>query len=69
MRLRVLESDWVPFAEALCGRQDVETAGIILAERISADLLLARIGKASPGRAVVRSIPARLVVRGSTAKS
>lgn len=42
MRLRVLESDWVPFAEALCDRQDVETAGIILAERISADLLIAR---------------------------
>jgi hypothetical protein len=42
MRLRILESDWKPFAEALCARQDVETAGIILAERIAGDVLLAR---------------------------
>jgi molybdopterin/thiamine biosynthesis adenylyltransferase len=42
MRLRILESNWGPFAEALCARQDVETAGIILAERIAGDLLLGR---------------------------
>jgi molybdopterin-synthase adenylyltransferase len=42
MRLRILESHWGPFAEALCARQDVETAGIILAERIAGDVLLAR---------------------------
>jgi hypothetical protein len=42
MRLRVLESQWGPFAEALCARDDVETAGIILAERIAAGVLLAR---------------------------
>ncbi len=42
MRLRVLESEWRPFAEALCAREDVETAGIILAERIADEVLLAR---------------------------
>jgi hypothetical protein len=42
MRLRILESKWAAFAEALCARQDVETAGIILAERIAPDLLLGR---------------------------
>jgi molybdopterin/thiamine biosynthesis adenylyltransferase len=42
MRLRILESDWGPFAEALCARQNVETAGIILAERIVGDVVLAR---------------------------
>lgn len=42
MKLRVLESQWAPFVEALCAREDVETAGIILAERIGADVLLAR---------------------------
>ncbi len=42
MRLRFLESDWGPFAEALCVRQDVETTGIILAERFGRDVLLGR---------------------------
>jgi molybdopterin-synthase adenylyltransferase len=42
MKIRVLESQWGPFTEELCARQDVETAGIILAERISADVLLGR---------------------------
>jgi hypothetical protein len=42
MRLRILESQWTPFAEALCARKDVETAGIILAERTAGDVLLAR---------------------------
>jgi len=42
MRLRVLESQWTPFAKALCARQDVETAGIMLAERVAADLVLVR---------------------------
>jgi hypothetical protein len=42
MRLRFLESQWGPFAAALCERQDVETAGIILAEKIAAGVLLAR---------------------------
>lgn len=42
MRLRVLESQWSPFAETLCAREDVETAGIILAERVAADVLIAR---------------------------
>jgi molybdopterin/thiamine biosynthesis adenylyltransferase len=40
MKLRVLESSWGPFAEALCARQDVETAGVILAKRIADDALL-----------------------------
>jgi molybdopterin/thiamine biosynthesis adenylyltransferase len=42
MKLRVLESDWTPFAAVLSARADVETAGIILAERIAPDLLMAR---------------------------
>jgi molybdopterin-synthase adenylyltransferase len=42
MRLRILESNWGPFAEDLCARQDVETAGIILAERIADDVLHGR---------------------------
>lgn len=42
MKLRFLESSWAPFAKALCARQDVETAGIILAERVAGGLLLAR---------------------------
>ncbi len=42
MRLRLLESDWRPFSEGLCARQDVETAGIILAERIADGVLLGR---------------------------
>lgn len=42
MRLRILESQWRPFAAGLCSRDDVETAGIILAERVASDLLIAR---------------------------
>lgn len=42
MRLRILESNWAPFVEALCARQDVETAGVILADRIAGDILLGR---------------------------
>lgn len=42
MKLRILESQWSPFVEALCAREDVETAGIILAERIRDDVFLAR---------------------------
>lgn len=34
MKLRILKSQWDPFAAALCARADVETAGLILAERI-----------------------------------
>lgn len=36
--------------------------------RTAIDLLMSRIGKGSPGRGVSRTIPARLVVRGSTGK-
>jgi len=42
MILRILESQWSPFVESLCGRQDVETAGVILAERLHGGTLLAR---------------------------
>lgn len=42
MSLRILESQWTPFAERLCTRSDVETAGIILAERLRGGALLAR---------------------------
>src|SRR5581483_4484941 len=43
MNLRVVESQWVPFIKALCARDDVETAGIIGAERLNGgEVLLAR---------------------------
>lgn len=43
MRLRVLNSQWVPFVRALTTRQDVETAGVVLAERLRGrDVLLGR---------------------------
>jgi hypothetical protein len=43
MLLRVFESQWTPFVDALRARQDVETAGIILADRLSGgDVLLAK---------------------------
>lgn len=43
MKLRILESQWAPFVNALCARRDVETAGIILAERLhGGDALFAR---------------------------
>lgn len=43
MKLRVLESEWRPFINELCSRTDVETAGIILAERLhGGSVLLAR---------------------------
>lgn len=43
MKLRVLERQWIPFIEMLCSRSDVETAGIILAERLNGgDVLFAR---------------------------
>jgi molybdopterin-synthase adenylyltransferase len=35
MKLRVLESEWRPFINELRARTDVETAGIILAERLN----------------------------------
>jgi hypothetical protein len=43
MNLRVLESQWQPFVSRLCERRDVETAGLILAERLNGGVLLARI--------------------------
>jgi molybdopterin/thiamine biosynthesis adenylyltransferase len=42
MNLRVLESQWQPFVSRLCKRRDVETAGLILAERLNGGVLLAR---------------------------
>jgi integrase len=42
MKLRILESEWEPFVAALCERADVETAGVILAERLADDTLFAR---------------------------
>ena len=43
MILRILESQWTPFANKLCARRDVESAGVILAERLQGDqVLLAR---------------------------
>jgi molybdopterin/thiamine biosynthesis adenylyltransferase len=42
MQLRILTSQWEPFAGALCARGDVESAGVILAERLDSGTLLAR---------------------------
>lgn len=42
MHLRILTSQWAPFTEALCARLDVESAGIILAERLYGSVFLAR---------------------------
>ena len=43
MNLRVIESDWNPFINGLCLRSDVESAGVILAERLNGgEVLLAR---------------------------
>jgi hypothetical protein len=43
MILRAIETQWTPFIDALCSRDDVETAGVILAEKLEgANVLLAR---------------------------
>lgn len=42
MNLRVLQSQWQPFVSRLCERRDVETAGLILTERLGGGVLLAR---------------------------
>src|SRR5687768_9128845 len=42
MKLRFIESSWAPFAQALCERCDLETAGLVLAERAAGGLLIAR---------------------------
>lgn len=54
MKLRVLESEWRPFINTLCARTDVESAGIILAERLHGDsVLFARRLTAIPEAAYV----------------
>ena len=41
--LRILESQWTPFTNALCARRDAESAGVVLAERLrGGEVLLAR---------------------------
>ena len=41
--LRILESQWTPFMTALCARRDVESAGVVLAERLrGGQVLLAK---------------------------
>lgn len=42
MKLRVLKSEWRPFIDRLRRKTDVESAGIILAERLPGGVLLAR---------------------------
>lgn len=43
MNIRILESQWLPFTQSLRSRNDVESAGIILAERLQGgEVLLAR---------------------------
>ena len=42
MKLRVIESQWNSFIDGLRARSDVETAGIVLAERLhGGEVLLA----------------------------
>lgn len=40
MILRLLQSAWQPFANQLCARRDVESAGLVLAERIAGGAVL-----------------------------
>ena len=43
MILRILESQWTSFVDALCARRDMESAGVVLAERLQGNqVLLAR---------------------------
>lgn len=43
MKIRLLHSQWAPFVSALRSRQDVESAGVLLAERLSgSETLLVR---------------------------
>ena len=42
MKLKILATDWHPFVDTLCARTDVESAGIVLAERLHGGVLLAR---------------------------
>lgn len=42
MQLRILRSEWQPFVDAMCSRTDVESAGVILAERLRGSAMLAR---------------------------
>ena len=43
MILRILESQWTSFVDALCARRDMESAGVVLAERLEGNqVLLAR---------------------------
>jgi hypothetical protein len=62
MKLRVIESSWMPFVDALCTRHDVETAGVVLAERLGSDVLFARrlIPLADEGYAIRRADQLRI---------
>lgn len=42
MKLKILSTDWHSFVDTLCARTDVESAGIVLAERLHGGVLLAR---------------------------
>lgn len=42
MTLRLRKSQWIPFSEQLCSRDDAESAGVILAERFGAHTFVAR---------------------------
>ena len=58
MKLRILESDWTPFADALRERRDVETAGFIFAERLAGgDTLLARRVALVPDDSAAAELP------------
>jgi hypothetical protein len=52
MKLRVTQAQWLPFVQQLCSRRDVETAGIILAEKLyGGEVLLVRELIAAPSEA------------------
>lgn len=40
MILRLLQSSWQPFTDHLCARRDVESAGLVLAERVAGGAVL-----------------------------
>ena len=53
MKLRAIESKWKAFIDGLRSRSDVETAGVILAERLKGgDVLLVRDLIEIPGRGI-----------------
>ena len=40
MILRIFESQWTSFVDVLCARRDMESAGVVLAERLQGNQVL-----------------------------